>query len=226
MKRGLKKNVGKVLRKTIQRGGENKTENKCMGETLRKEGLDRLREKKEPEKKRKTDNKERRNRFREWVIWEWKKRKQRTKRKEVDKWSFGRRESFWDLKWVVQGKGREKITGKREGFQLVLWPRERDNLPIFKEWKMYSQVWLLYLLHSFLYTNSIDYGLLSTWELFSFISCSWNFIWELIWTYSTLTLRMVRWFACSCGHALFWDICLLSLLSTRSLCGFTETLHF
>ena len=60
-----RKLLGEVERK--------KTENKGMGEILKKEGSDRLREKNKSEKKRKIKNKERRERFREWGIRERKK---------------------------------------------------------------------------------------------------------------------------------------------------------
>ena len=61
---------GFETKKMIWRGGEEKTGNKGVGEILRKEGFDRLREKKESKKKRKTENKERRDHFREWRIQE------------------------------------------------------------------------------------------------------------------------------------------------------------
>ena len=42
--------------------------------------------------------------------------------------------------------------------------------------------------------SSVDYGLMLNLKSFSFISCSWDFIWELIWTCSTFILRVLWWF--------------------------------
>ena len=81
-------------------------------------------------------------------------------------------ESFWYLELVVQGKRREKITGKKGGFQSILWPRERENLLIFEEGKRYSRVWFMYLLRSFPFTKfrwlqtAIDLGIIFFYIMF------------------------------------------------------------